>query len=179
MCAFNISGPAIPAGPGPASRRLCLWFIFHLTLPPHPFGYHWYLFFLLPSSFLRPPPLFLSPPGILFRFPLLRFHRCLSRRYPFFLLLSFLHQSYHLSFFSLCCHSLLFPFGMRSFDSLANFGTGRHRQLIMGFGVVVVGRKFFRPDDASQKFLSTKSHDYSIGLRVRPKGGNTIIYHFH
>ena len=45
--------------------------------------------------------------------------------------------------------------------------------------VVVVGKKIFRPDDASRKFLSMKSCDFYIGLRVRPKRGNTVIYHFH
>ena len=44
--------------------------------------------------------------------------------------------------------------------------------------VVVVGKRIFRPNDVLQKFLSTKSRDFYIGLRVRPKGGNTVIYHF-
>ena len=44
--------------------------------------------------------------------------------------------------------------------------------------VVVVGKKIFCPDDVSRKFLSTKSRDFYIGLRVQPKGGNTVIYHF-
>ena len=45
--------------------------------------------------------------------------------------------------------------------------------------VVVVGKKIFHPDDVLRKFLSTKSRDFYIGLRVQPKGGNTVIYHFH
>ena len=173
MFTFNPAGPAVPAGPGPASRRLCLWFALHLTIPPHPFYYHWYFFFFfLSSSFLCPPLLFLDLSLVPFRLPLLDLHG-----YPNLLQLLF-HLFQHHGFFGFSCQPLLFVFGTSCLDFLANVGAGWHFWGVAVIWVVVVDKKIFHPNDVSRKILSTKSCDFYIG-RVQPKGGDTVIYHFH
>ena len=162
MFTIDTTGPAVPAGPGPASRRLCLWFIIIIILPPCPFEHYWYLLvFFLSLLFLHPPLLFLDLPLL-----------------PTFLTSSILfssscHSSISLSISAssalaaspLCshlAHAASIFIWMSALEDIAG------EWLWCGLWLLV--REIFRPDDMLWKFLSTNHVTFLLASGFGLKG---------